>query len=164
MSSGIAPSGSTSGVLEGVNGTGQQQENNQGSGGGLTGGIGGGAGKNDFMKILLAQLKNQNPLKPQKSGKFVQQMASLTSLEQMTKISNSLKSFQQSQKSQQFLTLLGKKVEVKTSKGNNVTGEVKSVKYGDDSTSVSIGENSVATDDITAISTISNSESGGGSS
>jgi flagellar basal-body rod modification protein FlgD len=158
MSSGISPGG----VLDGVTGTGQQTDSGAGSSGSGSGSLSGGLGKNQFLEILLAQLQNQNPLKPQKSGKFVDQMASLTSLEQMTQISNSLQSFQQSQKSRQFLTLLGKKVEVTTSEGNNVTGEVQSVKYGDDSTSVNIGGSSVVTEDITAISTIDDSGNGSG--
>jgi flagellar basal-body rod modification protein FlgD len=158
MSSGISPGG----VLDGVTGTGQQTDSGAGSSGSGSGSLSGGLGKNQFLEILLAQLQNQNPLKPQKSGKFVDQMASLTSLEQMTQISNSLQSFQQSQKSRQFLTLLGKKVEVTTSEGNNVTGEVQSVKYGDDSTSVKIGGSSVVTEDITAISTIDGSGNGSG--
>lgn len=171
MSSGI----SSGGALGGIAGKEQQQqqvqqalqdaqqtnssplpesgESGSSSGEGITGGIGGGIGKNQFLDILMAQLKNQNPLKPQKSGKFVDQMASLTSLEQMTKISDSMKSFQQSQQSQQFMTLLGKNVQAQTSEGNTVNGEVESVRLTGDSTSVVIGGQEIGTQDIAAIST-----------
>ncbi|MFB6344702.1 MAG: flagellar hook capping FlgD N-terminal domain-containing protein [bacterium] len=147
-------------VLEGVSGTGQQTQQQQSaqeaaSSGGLTGGIGDKIGKDQFLKILMAQLKNQNPLKPQKSGQFVKQMSSLTSLEQMTKIANSFKDIQQSSQSQQFLTLLGDKVKATTKQGNTISGEVESVKLTGNETSVVIGGNDVGTDTIASISTMS---------
>jgi flagellar basal-body rod modification protein FlgD len=161
MSSGF----STSGALEGISPTGEQvtqfsnDTQSPDSSGSITDGLGGGGvGKNQFLEILMAQLKNQNPLKPQKSGKFVDQMASLTSLEQMTQISDSMKSFQQSQKSQQFMTLLGKNVQAETTKGNTVSGEVESVKLTGDSTSVVIGGQDVGTKEIAAISTVDEGE------
>ncbi len=162
MSTGI----STGGALGGLTSTGQQETqpfaNNtedSDSSGSITDGLGGGGvGKNQFLEILMAQLQNQNPLDPQKSGKFVDQMASLTSLEQMTQISNSMKSFQQSQKSQQFMTLLGKNVEVKTSEGNTVTGEVESVRFTDDGSSVLVDGEDIGTEEISAISTVDNTE------
>lgn len=155
MSAGI----STGGVLDGIAGTGRQQSpgesQNGSSGENITDSVGGGLDKNQFLDILMAQLQNQNPLKPQKSGKFVDQMASLTSLEQMTQISDSFESFNQSAKSRQFMTLLGEKVTAKTKNGNSFDGKVESVKFGDDSTTVMISGSEVRTDDITAISTMS---------
>jgi flagellar basal-body rod modification protein FlgD len=151
--------------IEGLTATGQQQTQqtqdqlpSADSSGGLTGGIGDSVDKNQFLEILMAQLKNQNPLKPQKSGKFVDQMASLTSLEQMTQMTNSLKSFQKSQQSQQFMTLLGKNVKATTSQGNTVQGEVESVRFTDDGSSVLIGGQDVGTNEIAAISTVDGNE------
>lgn len=142
-------------VLEGVTGTGQQasQTTQTDSSGGLTGGIGDKIDKNQFLKILMAQLKNQNPLKPQKSGKFVEQMSSLTSLEQMTQIANSFQDIQKNSQSRQFLTLLGKDVKATTINGNSVTGEVESVKFTGDDTAVVIGGTDVGTGEIASIAT-----------
>lgn len=161
MSSGI--SASNGGVLDGVSGTGQQQESGNiadSDSGGLTGGIGDKIDKNQFLEILMAQLQNQNPLKPQQSGKFVEQMSSLTSLEQMTQIANSFQDIQQNSQSQQFLTLLGKDVKATTTEGNSVSGEVESVKFTGDQTSVVIGGNDVGTSEIAAISTMDEQASG----
>ncbi|MCS5563368.1 MAG: flagellar hook assembly protein FlgD [Oleiphilaceae bacterium] len=47
-------------------------------------------GKNEFMELMLAQLKNQNPLEPQDNGEFISQLAQFSSLEEMQKLSGTV--------------------------------------------------------------------------
>lgn len=51
-------------------------------------------GKEDFMKLLIAQLKNQDPNQPVDAKEFVTQLSQLTSVEQLTNMSNELKNLQ----------------------------------------------------------------------
>ena len=51
-------------------------------------------GKEDFLKILVSQLKNQDPLNPQNDTEFISQMTQLSTLEQMQTLN---KSFENSQ-------------------------------------------------------------------
>ncbi|MEQ9547472.1 MAG: flagellar hook assembly protein FlgD [Marinobacter sp.] len=47
-------------------------------------------GKNEFMELMIAQLKNQNPLEPQDNGEFISQLAQFSSLEEMQGVSRSV--------------------------------------------------------------------------
>jgi len=47
-------------------------------------------GKNEFMELMIAQLKNQNPLEPQNNGEFISQLAQFSSLEEMQSLSGSV--------------------------------------------------------------------------
>ena len=42
--------------------------------------------KNQFLKLLVAQLKGQNPLDPKDGTEFVSQLAQFSSLEELTNI------------------------------------------------------------------------------
>ena len=46
--------------------------------------------KDMFMTLLVAQLKNQDPLQPQDGAAFVAQLAQFNSLEQLTNIGESM--------------------------------------------------------------------------
>ncbi len=47
-------------------------------------------GKNEFMELMIAQLKNQNPLEPRDNGEFISQLAQFSSLEEMQSLSGSV--------------------------------------------------------------------------
>ena len=54
--------------------------------------VGGDLGKDEFMKLLVAQLKNQNPLEPLDNAAFISQLATFSSLEKLSSIESILKS------------------------------------------------------------------------
>lgn len=50
----------------------------------------GGLGKEDFLKLMLAQLKAQDPLNPQDGAEYVAQLAQFTSVERLMNIEEGL--------------------------------------------------------------------------
>jgi flagellar basal-body rod modification protein FlgD len=51
--------------------------------------------QNQFLQLLVAQLKGQNPLNPADGTQFVTQLAQFSSLEELTKIRTSMDAVQQ---------------------------------------------------------------------
>lgn len=64
-------------------------------------------GKDEFLKILMVQLQNQDPLNPMEDKEFIAQMAQFTSLEQMTKMASGFDKFIEFQKSNTLSSYVG---------------------------------------------------------
>lgn len=71
-------------------------------------------GKDDFLKLLITELKNQDPLDPVENKDFISQMASFSSLEQMQNLSGSFDKMAGLMSLQQAASLLGKQVSYST--------------------------------------------------
>ena len=71
--------------------------------------------KDDFLKILMSQLKYQDPLEPMKPDQFLSQLSQLTQVEELQNIAKSLedlKAATEKADSSQWLSALGKKMNV----------------------------------------------------
>ena len=60
-------------------------------------------GKDAFMKILIAQLQNQDPTNPMKDNEFIAQMAQFSSLEQTTNMASAFEKFAEAQNQSQLI-------------------------------------------------------------
>ncbi len=70
-------------------------------------------GKDEFLKLLMAQLKNQDPLNPLDSTQFTSQLAQFNSLEQLMQVNDNLAEIKNSvsiQNKENPLDYIGKKV------------------------------------------------------
>jgi len=88
-------------------------------------------GKDDFFKMLLAQIQNQNPLNPIDGADFAAQLAQFSSLERLGNINDQLETmnlYQASVNNAQSLNLIGREV---TAKGDvlKVEGEPVDLTY-----------------------------------
>lgn len=87
-------------------------------------------GKDDFLKILIAQLQNQDPTNPMEDKDFIAQMAQFSSLEQTMNLTKAFERFAESQSQSQLIqynSFVGKNVKWhEVQEGDNgkpVTGE-----------------------------------------
>jgi flagellar basal-body rod modification protein FlgD len=95
-------------------------------------------GKDDFLRLLVAQLKAQDPLNPMENTEFTAQLAQFSSLEQLSNVNENLKSlisYQTSTDNSQAVGFIGKTV--------NANGNlVKTMETG----SLTAGEQNIAWD------------------
>lgn len=77
-------------------------------------------GKDDFLQLLVAQLKAQDPLNPMENTEFTAQLAQFSSLEQLTNINETMGNLQVSQTSlnnSQAVDFIGKSIQAS---GNSI--------------------------------------------
>lgn len=92
-------------------------------------------GKDVFLKLLVTQLRYQDPLKPQDNSAFVAQMAQFTSLEQLQNVNATLAQLvtMQSKEANNFISnapaYLGLAVTMAGKDGEIVSGTVSAVEY-----------------------------------
>lgn len=87
-------------------------------------------GKDEFLKLLITQLQNQDPTSPMEDTQFISQMAQFSSLEQMTNMSTSFSKLATLLNSQEAYSTLGKTVELQVGEAN-VSGVVSGVTRGE---------------------------------
>ncbi len=85
-------------------------------------------GKDAFMKLMLAQMKNQDPTNPTPSHEMAAQLAQFTSLEQLSNINSTLEGMKDAQapsSNYQALAFIGKKVSGDSAKLTRSVGDKK---------------------------------------
>lgn len=83
-----------------------------------------GLGEDAFLMLLLAQLKNQDPLQPMEDKDFIAQLAQFNSLSQLTQLNQTITELMAAQTLTQGSALIGKVVSGLTADGQPVTGLV----------------------------------------
>ncbi len=107
-------------------------------------------GKEDFLKLFVAQLKAQNPLDPLEGHEFIAQLAQFTSLEQLTNLNAS---FSDMLKYQQLLggsDLIGKNAAYLSTDGDS-QGVISGIQISDGAIAAVIGSDEVPISNITEI-------------
>jgi flagellar basal-body rod modification protein FlgD len=108
-------------------------------------------GKNDFLQLLVTQLKNQDPLDPVKNEDFIAQLAQFNSLEQMINLNTNFEQMNAMQSLTQATTFIGKQVVYNNSEGTPTSGLVNSIEVQDGKPLLVIGTTLVNITDVLAI-------------
>lgn len=87
-------------------------------------------GKDDFLKLLMAQMTHQDPTEPMDNSQFIAQMAQFSSLEQMYNVSNGFNKMASIMQSNEAASTLGKVVDLDV-EGEKVSGVVEGFTRGE---------------------------------
>lgn len=79
---------------------------------------------NEFLKLLIAQMQNQDPLSPMENTEIMQQIGQIREIGATDKLTSTLDSVLMGQNLSTASSLIGKKVTALTDDGRNVTGVV----------------------------------------
>jgi flagellar basal-body rod modification protein FlgD len=115
----------------------------------------------EFLKLMIAELQNQDPLNPLKNNEMLQQLNEIRSISATDKLTDTLDAVLIGQNVSTASSLIGKEIKALTDAGNNIQGIVGrvSVSVGGDEESksvrVHIGEESVALNNIREILPVS---------
>jgi flagellar basal-body rod modification protein FlgD len=104
-----------------------------------------------FMQLLLAQMRNQDPMNPMQSEEFLGQLAQLNTLDQMWRMNDNLQNFMSQQQLLQASAMIGKTVQATGTDGALIEGTVGRVSVLNDTVMIDVGGMRVALDKIIAV-------------
>ncbi|MDI3257230.1 MAG: flagellar hook capping FlgD N-terminal domain-containing protein [Kyrpidia sp.] len=118
--------------------------------------------KNAFLQLLVAQLKNQDPLQPMDSTQFISQLAQFSALEQMTNVAQSQSQALMATQMQAAAEWIGKGVSYVDDQGNTVSGLAQGVQLKDGAVYLDVGGVSVPWGSVVAVTSPAPGGSAGG--
>ena len=107
--------------------------------------------QDDFFKILVTQLANQDPMEPLKDAEFIGQMAQFTSLEQTKMIQSDIAQMRTQQQVLQAMGYVGHEALIHSSGLGMLTGIIEGFDIENGTPKVIIGANKFDLSEIAAI-------------
>lgn len=118
----------------------------------ITGPAGGALGKDEFMKLLVTQMQNQDPMKPTDNTAMIAEMAQFSSLEQMQNLNSQFEQFQQNTTAALSLMNAGRPVTLELKDGSRLNGTLEKVQWNDGETQFVIDGKSYSASKVTSLS------------
>ena len=110
----------TTGVASAAPAASEQAQNAQGT-----------LGQNDFLKLMITQLQDQDPLNPANTNEYISELAQFTQVEQLTNLANA-------NELSGAVQLIGRTATYNNASGQPTTGVVQSVQSTAEGTTVTI--------------------------
>jgi flagellar basal-body rod modification protein FlgD len=111
-------------------------------------------GKDDFLKLLVAQLQHQDPMSPMDNNEYMGQLAQFSTLEQITNVGEEMKRMRATSQVDQAVAMIGKDVGYAVKDGIPAHGVVDSVRIVDGEIILTVGEVDVSPADITSVTDV----------
>ena len=105
-----------------------------------------------FLKLMITELKNQDPSSPMSSESMVNQMAQMNSVQAMDNMSVALDTIQLQYQISSATNMMGKTVAYTDADGKKTSGLVGSVAIDGTKVTLTVGSESVALSSVTEVS------------
>jgi flagellar basal-body rod modification protein FlgD len=106
---------------------------------------------NDFMKLLITELQNQDPTQPMDNSQLLDQLSQMRNLQASVDLDTTLSSLTISQQLNSGASFLGKAIQGTDANNNQVTGIVSSVLVSGSNATLVVGNSQVPIANVTAI-------------
>lgn len=103
-----------------------------------------------FMKLLMTQLKYQDPMNPMKDQEFMAQLAQMNTLSEIKKLNTHVEALSKAQAITEGAALLGKQVQA-LSDGRIVQGVVDQLRVNGDDVLVVVGNSTAKLSDVQSV-------------
>jgi flagellar basal-body rod modification protein FlgD len=109
-------------------------------------------GQDAFLKLLVTEMRLQDPMHTMEDKEFIAQLAQFSTLEQTKKMGDGLLSLAQGNASTQAVSLIGKTIEyADPSSDSLLTGKVDSVRFSDGSPVLMVGGKEVKPENVASV-------------
>ena len=112
---------------------------------------GGALGKDEFMKMLVTQMQNQDPMDPVNNTEMTAQLAQFSALEQMDNLNNQFENFQRSSTAAMSLLNAGNPVTMELNDGRVIEGVLEKVQWYDGDTQFVVDGVSYSNSNVTSL-------------
>ena len=119
----------------------------------------GGLDSDAFLKLLVAQMKFQDPLSPTDTSTMMQQTATFAQVERLQEIAGAQQQMLSTQLAAHASSLVGQQITAQRADGTTVEGQVESVRYTADGPVLSVGDDEVSLTAITNVRSAASEQS-----
>jgi flagellar basal-body rod modification protein FlgD len=106
----------------------------------------------DFLQLLVAQLKYQDPMSPTDDQSFIQEQAQFSTVEGITSMESTMTAMNSQQQMSSAVNLIGTQVQYTAADGSTASGLVSSVANSSGAISLKVGNTDVALSAINQVS------------
>lgn len=105
----------------------------------------------DFMQMLITELKNQDPMNPTSSDQIMQQISEIRNIQATSDLTTTLNSVALGQSLATASNLIGRQVEGLAADGSTVSGAVSSVSIKNGSPELNVGNQTLTLANVTSV-------------
>jgi flagellar basal-body rod modification protein FlgD len=105
-----------------------------------------------FLKLLVAQLQNQDPMNPTDGTQFLTQTAQFTEVSSLQSIETANAQLLSTQQAMTGTSMIGKQISYTNSSGTTATGVVSSAAFGSSGVTLTVGSDQVPLANVISVS------------